>query len=235
MRDLGTLPGATNSDATGINNSGEIVGYTTNADNGGSQAFVYRNRKMQDIGTLPGDNQAEALGINNRGEIVGWSYNFLSSGGLGGTFGHAYLYKNGTMTDLGTLQGLNDSVAVALNNRGEVIGYSFLEQLGGGGNAPYESWIFENGRLVDLGALPGALQTIVGGINNQGTIVGSSYGSNSWTAVLFDRNGVSDLNNLIDPNSGWILEFANGINDRGQIVGEGIHDGLFSAYLLTPR
>jgi probable HAF family extracellular repeat protein len=138
------------------------------------------------------------------------------------------------MTDLGTLPGLNDSAAVAVNNRGEVIGYSWLEQLGGG-NEPYESWVFENGTLVNLGALPGALQTIVGGINDHGTIVGSSYGANSWRAVLFDRNRVSDLNNLIDPNSGWTLEFANGINNRGQIVGQGIHDGFFSAYLLTPR
>jgi probable HAF family extracellular repeat protein len=44
-----------------------------------------------------------------------------------------------------------------------------------------------------------------------------------------------DLNNLLPPNSGWELTQALGINDKGQIVGYGTHDGQIRAFLLTPR
>ena len=43
-----------------------------------------------------------------------------------------------------------------------------------------------------------------------------------------------DLNDLIPPDSGWLLQRANDINDQGQIVGRGITDGQFRAFLLTP-
>jgi hypothetical protein len=43
-----------------------------------------------------------------------------------------------------------------------------------------------------------------------------------------------DLNGLIDPNSGWQLYAAYGINDSGQIVGTGTFAGFSRAYLLTP-
>jgi hypothetical protein len=43
-----------------------------------------------------------------------------------------------------------------------------------------------------------------------------------------------DLNNLIAPGSGWLLGAAYAINDRGQIVGVGTHNGQDRAFLLTP-
>ena len=43
-----------------------------------------------------------------------------------------------------------------------------------------------------------------------------------------------DLNNLIAPSSGWILNTANGINDAGQIVGNGTINGYTRGFLLTP-
>jgi hypothetical protein len=43
-----------------------------------------------------------------------------------------------------------------------------------------------------------------------------------------------DLNTLISQGSGWELEWATGINDSGQIVGVGFHNGLQRAFLLTP-
>jgi hypothetical protein len=43
-----------------------------------------------------------------------------------------------------------------------------------------------------------------------------------------------DLNSLLEPNSGWILRDAQGINEKGQIVGFGEFEGESRAYLLTP-
>ena len=41
------------------------------------------------------------------------------------------------------------------------------------------------------------------------------------------------LNSLIDPLAGWDLFEASAINDHGQIVGTGIHNGDARAFLLT--
>jgi probable HAF family extracellular repeat protein len=43
-----------------------------------------------------------------------------------------------------------------------------------------------------------------------------------------------DLNSLIDPQSGWVLASASGINDSGQITGTGIYQGQTHAFLITP-
>lgn len=42
-----------------------------------------------------------------------------------------------------------------------------------------------------------------------------------------------DLNSLIDPNSGWILQDATAINDNGQIAGFGLFNGQTRAFLLN--
>ena len=56
----------------------------------------------------------------------------------------------------------------------------------------------------------------------------------SEAAFLFDAGRLKDLNDLISAASGWTLESAHGINDRGQIVGMGLHRGQRRAFLLTP-
>src|SRR5215207_10175943 len=55
MKDLGTL-GGTNSYAYGINDSGQVVGYSDTA-NSGPHAFLYDSTNgMKDLGTLGGTN-----------------------------------------------------------------------------------------------------------------------------------------------------------------------------------
>jgi hypothetical protein len=44
--------------------------------------------------------------------------------------------------------------------------------------------------------------------------------------------GLTDLNSLLDPDSGWVLKTATAINDRGEIVGWGEKDGETHAFLL---
>jgi probable HAF family extracellular repeat protein len=69
---------------------------------------------MTDLGSLGG--VSEARGINDRGQVVG-NYQITGEGFVL----HAFLYANGTMTDMGTLGG-SWSRAYGINCKGQVVG-----------------------------------------------------------------------------------------------------------------
>ena len=116
LLDLGILPGGAFSEAYAINESAEVVGRSGTAS-GEVHAFLWQNGSMTDVGTLPGGSYSEARGINKRGHVVGLS---LTTGGNcnPGPFaecGHAFLWKDGTMTDLGTVGGETTSAGVSMS------------------------------------------------------------------------------------------------------------------------
>ena len=51
-------------------------------------------------------------------------------------------------------------------------------------------------------------------------------------ATLWQQGQIYDLNDLVAPGSGWLLQGATAISSNGLIVGYGIHDGVQSAFLL---
>jgi probable HAF family extracellular repeat protein len=71
IHDLGTLPGDTISEATGINDQGQIVGVSFPS----SHAFIWQDGVMTDLNTLiPSDSPLALIStgdINDRGEITG--------------------------------------------------------------------------------------------------------------------------------------------------------------------
>jgi probable HAF family extracellular repeat protein len=93
----------------------------------------------------------------------------------------------------------------------------------------------------DLGTLGTGTFSEAHGINALGQTVGSStfesgqqiYGISH--AFFVDVTGpMLDLNDLIPSDSGWELQSATGINDSGQIVGNGrAPNGENHAFLLT--
>jgi len=73
-------------------------------------------------------------------------------------------------------------------------------------------------------------------VNNKGEVVGI-MGASKTTAhpFLWSREHLIDLNDTIDPQSGWTLREASDINDAGQIVGWGFRGHRHHAFRMTPN
>ena len=108
--------------ATGINDSGQVVGSVSNVTTG-SQPFLDSNGTITDL-PEPGFVATSNLGcqadaINNNAQIAGtcWGYNRK----LSSLYADLVLWQNGTVTDLGTLGGVR-STAAAINDNGQIVG-----------------------------------------------------------------------------------------------------------------
>jgi probable HAF family extracellular repeat protein len=225
---LGTLPGATVSSATAINASGQVVGFSSSP--APEEAFLWSKATgMQGLGFLSGGGFSDAFAINRFGQVAGFS------GAKGDNAFYAFIWSKTTgMTNLGKLPGYAFSAARAINDLGQVAGDS--DCVGQCGHATL--WSKTKGSMIDLGILPGALSSGATALNNVGQVVGWAYYSatNQYHAFVWSPStGMLDLNNLIPANSGWVLQFAEAINDQGQIVGEGTLNGQTEAFLLTPQ
>ena len=56
-------------------------------------------------------------------------------------------------------------------------------------------------------------------------------------AILWQSTNAYDLNAYIPTNSGWVLDAATGINDKGHIIGQGTRTNElgYRSFLLTPN
>ncbi len=218
MQDLGTLAGGPTSalgfisSANGINNSGQVVGWSAAILADGTYAqhafLTSASGPMRDLGTL-GGSTAVASAINHNGQVVGWSSIIL----LGGTPQHAFLWTaTGGMQDLGSWGG--DSWAHGINNSGQVVGAAATISPTGASVQHAFLWTAAGG-LQDLGTLGGG-NSSASAINDNGQIVGyANIGSGQQHAFLLPAAGsMLDLSTLGGDTSG-----ANGINSRGQVVG----------------
>ena len=89
--------------------------------------------------------------------------------------------------------------------------------------------------MADPGTRGGSY-TALWALNNKGQAVGESTDADEVDhAILVDNGMVIDLNERIPADSGWVLLFADGINERGQISGTGLLNGEVRSFLLTPR
>jgi probable HAF family extracellular repeat protein len=224
---LGTLEGASTSEAFGINNQGAVVG-DSQSGNQNHRPVLFSNGSVQDLG-LGGASEPDALetayAINDSGQIVG-----RHSAGNNGF--HAFLFANGNTTDFGTLGGANGE-ALAINKNGQVVGDSDTA------NGPAHAVVFDHSQLKDLGTLPGFDNgSYARGINNSGDIVGESDSADQKRAFLYTKGQLVELDKLAEnlSDSGFnSLDVAYAINDQGWIVGYGTTtDNLTGAFVAVP-
>jgi probable HAF family extracellular repeat protein len=125
----------------------------------------------------------------------------------------------------------NQNNVVALNNLGQRAGVSFNEETG-----RVEAFLELGGNRMMLGTLGGSF-SIARSINNRGEIVGGSLaeGNEDFHGFVYRNGKLINLNELLDPGSGWEVVQAVSINDNGEIIGIGSNRGTDRIVLLRPR
>jgi probable HAF family extracellular repeat protein len=198
-----------------------------------SHAITWEDGVRTDLGALPGPAglSSATTWISGNGLIAGFSENGEVDPFTGIQSVHGIVWKHGGILDLGTLKGGYESVANAVNNRGEVVGYANnavpdLESLVGlGSQTRAVAWW--NGEIHDLGTL-GGTDAVALYVNDLGQIVGQSYTSSSVPpptlecgdspltlhAFIWENGQMTDLRTL-----GGSCASAFALNNRGQVVG----------------
>jgi probable HAF family extracellular repeat protein len=236
---LGTLGGTFSQAGGGINNRGQVAGWSALRGDRRIHAVVWDRGVMTDLGTLGGPNSftPEDPAINSRGTVVGFSDTARQDPNQEGFCGLAigfassthvcrpFIWRHGMMTALPTLGGTN-GFATAINNRGQVVGIAETSHRDPTCPPPQalsvRAALWQNGQARELPPLPGDTAAIATDINDNGQAVGAS-GTCSGVAMgtaahalLWQDGKPIDLGNLGNPAGN--IAFA--INNRGQIAGQ---------------
>lgn len=222
-----SIPGSTEQEAKGVNDSGVIVG--NDFDSSDIQQGWELNGSVFTVLDVPfaGATGTATEGINNAGEIVGgWSdssgndHGFTLIGGTGGTYS-SFDYP-----------GAADTWAWGLNNEGVIVGYYDDS----GSNATH-GFSLSGGTYTSID-VPGAVETIAIGINDLGDIVGVYCTTEPCIANFDGAQGFLLSKGVFTTISapGSTYTESDGINNQGMIVGlfTDINNGPLRTYLAVP-
>ena len=141
MIDLGNC-GGTIAAGTAINNNSQVLGFCNLPGDASSHFFFWDQDRFIDINastTGAAINTANAL--NDAGEIVG-------AAGFPDHPYDAYIWRDGSPTDLGFLEGDCFSEAFAMNSRSQVVGQSYSCD-----GTVARVFLWQDGRMFDISSL----------------------------------------------------------------------------------
>jgi probable HAF family extracellular repeat protein len=180
--------------AEAINNAGDIVG------TGPAGVAVWSGASLVPYDAII--HNGNGFGISNRGYLVGAAN------------GSAFLYKPGSLRDIGRLNLLGSSFGIAVNDAGQAAGSAYW-----GVGERIRGWVYSNGVVRMIGSFGGDW-SVATAINSAGQVVGNAsltadhLSHNVTHAYLYRDRVMRDLGTLGGASSG-----ANDINNAGQVAG----------------
>ncbi len=210
-------PGSTNTQATAITPSGEIVG-RYNTPDGRQHGFVLRDGAFSSVDVPGATFFTDVTWINARGDIVG------SYGDSRGN--HGYVLSGGIFTtiDFPSASPLN-TLGFGISNSGDVVGVEFVD----GDFLHGHGYLFSRGQftLVDV---PGAVGTFPTMVIDSTRIVGTYFGSDGVFHGFLRQAGKFSTIDVPNSTFTWIT----GINPEGAIVGfYNSQDGKQHGFVLS--
>ncbi len=205
--DLGTFPGGTSSTAYDISESGEVVGSSDGGSFPGEHPFFWsQSTGMIDI-LPPGFDGGVARGVNESGEVFGSTFK-------NGQGEQAFTWSLSGGTHLiDPVPGDDFSVAIDINNNGDVVGYSRTLACCSSPNHAF-IWNLSTG-TVGLGGLGGG-DAYAQYLDDAGEVTGSArLPSGDFTVFKWTSGG--GMVNIAPP--GWTDGNPFAISETGQIVG----------------
>lgn len=150
MKDLGGFGGTQAASVNGLNENGEVVGGSYLPGDVQIHPFLWDGKKLIDLTAPPfgGPGPGEASWINEAGEVVGTASLPTACPGGKGDITHAFLWREGAITDLGSFSATPNSEAVFINSKSQVVGMSFSCD-----TFTASAFLWEQGSIIDLNTL----------------------------------------------------------------------------------
>ncbi|MDD4117560.1 MAG: MBG domain-containing protein, partial [Kiritimatiellae bacterium] len=255
MTSIGTW-GSAKSRPRAINDRGELAGSSppTNYPAINNAFWWHSNQFVQIQSTMAADRSCDAYGINEDGMICGtmflyssnprwWAYVWRDDNGNGSSETEETRFLGSLAVDD---SGGEYSQATDVNNLGQAVGWTgitntifprhafLVTSTNGTWKDPAGTSHPFNSLMSDLGALESPDQnSYANAINDRSWIVGTSTTGSGTNQAFLWRDGVmTNLNDLIDAGSGWVLTNAAAINEYNEIAGSGLYYGQPRAFLL---
>ena len=200
--------------ARGIGAAGTVVGEWVPQGKTSTDGVYWKDAVPHPVGLCCG---GMLKAVNEHGDMIGDAYDAQ---------GHYHAFRWNPESGQRAIDPSDSySSAVAINGAGHV-----LLQVGS------DAWLDDTRHLQRL-PLSGKLYNSVQSMNDCDVVVGAygpdseHYRAFSWT----EAQGFRDLNSFVPEDSGWELQSAAAINNRGEIVGSGELRGDDRGYLLIPQ
>jgi probable HAF family extracellular repeat protein len=209
-------PGATQTYAQGINDSGTIAGYYTD-DTGTSHGFLWRGGTFKPV-TISGSTDTWVTGINNSDDFCGYIH--LSSGQTMG-----FTQIGTTVTEFAASSKARATFASGINESGVVAGYDVTGSLATG----VDSGFIASGGTVTPVTVSGQTSTWVEGLNGNEDVVGFA-GANLDPATPVEAFAYVASTKTTTPVNmpGMVQTRFYAINASNEIVGYGLDSSSVS-------